>query len=196
MPQQRSEAAREASRRNGARSKGPRTLTGRTRVAYNALRHGLRGRQTIEPAYLPEWLKQVERLVVHCFPELTQRRREFLDRILGCMLLIDQADRLIVEEFGRLDAMLSGTDRAHAQKFDSRRFARLLKYRARFQASRDLAFKRLIVCAYPKEKPAPLFRFRKPPKTRKAKGKDTGISAAQFEKLVREGRSQGAPVSE
>lgn len=196
MPQQRSEAAREASRRNGARSKGPRTLTGRTRVAYNAMRHGLRGRQTIEPAYLPDWLKQVERRVVHCFPELTQRRREFLDRILGCMLLIDQADRLIVEEFGRLDAMLSGTDHDHAQKFDSRRLTRLLKYRARFQASRDMAFKRLIVGAQPKEKPAPLFRFRKPPRTRKVKGKDTGISAAQFEALVREGWNQSAPASE
>ncbi len=196
MPQQRSEAAREASRRNGARSKGPRTLTGRTRVAYNALRHGLRGRQTIEPAYLPEWLKQVERSVVHCYPELTQRRREFLDRILGCMLLIDQADRLIVEEFGRLDAMLSGADREHAQKFDPKRLERLLKYRARFQASRDMAFKRLIVGAHLKKKPAPLFRFRKPRKTRKADGKSTGISAAQFETLVRDGWKQSPPASE
>ena len=196
MPQQRSEAAREASRRNGARSKGPRTLTGRTRVAYNALRHGLRGRQTIEPAYLPDWLKQVERCVVHCYPQLTQRRREFLDRILGCMLLIDQADRLIVEEFGRLDAMLSGSDRELAQKFDPKRLGRLLKYRTRFRARRDLAFKRLIVGAYPPEKREPLFRFRKPPRTRKAKGKGARISAAQMAALVRDAWEQSAPASE
>lgn len=189
MPQQRSEAAREASRRNGAHSKGPRTVMGRTRVAYNALRHGLRGRQTIEPAYLPEWLKAFERGVTACYPDITQRRRECLDRILGCMLLINQADELIVLELERLHATVTGGLPPASEPFDAKRFKRLLQYRRRFRATRDRALSRLIVSAEPKQKHKPLFRFRKP---RKKKAPAMPISAAQFVELIQDGWAESA----
>jgi hypothetical protein len=42
-----SNACAEASRKNGARSRGPRTALGKTRSALNALRHGLRAEKYV-----------------------------------------------------------------------------------------------------------------------------------------------------
>jgi hypothetical protein len=47
-----------ANRRNGRRSRGPRTAAGKLRASRNALRHGLAGVSQLNPAYFP----QIERI--------------------------------------------------------------------------------------------------------------------------------------
>lgn len=49
-PVPRTQAQREASRRNGRRSRGPKTLEGKTRSSANSLKHGLLARQLAPPA--------------------------------------------------------------------------------------------------------------------------------------------------
>jgi len=82
-----SEAAREASRRNGRLSKGPQTVLGRQISARNSFKHGLRGRLSTEPEFLPVWLRSFGERVSFLFGYITQRRREHLDRLLESMLL-------------------------------------------------------------------------------------------------------------
>ena len=73
-----SEAAREASRRNGRFSKGPQTVLGRQISARNSFKHGLRGRLSTEPEFLPVWLRSFAERIPVLFGYITQRRREHL----------------------------------------------------------------------------------------------------------------------
>lgn len=47
MPRKTSAARAAASRRNGAKSRGPKTAAGRARVARNAIKHGLCARRLV-----------------------------------------------------------------------------------------------------------------------------------------------------
>ncbi|HMT48436.1 MAG TPA: hypothetical protein PKE59_14980 [Novosphingobium sp.] len=135
-----SEAAREASRRNGRLSKGPQTVLGRQISARNSFKHGLRGRLSTEPEFLPVWLRSFGERVSFLFGYITQRRREHLDRLLESMLLVTRADRLIGEELAKL-AWLVADDVApqdiDPNLVDLSRLQTLLAYRRRFSASRD-----------------------------------------------------------
>lgn len=144
----RSEAAKEASRANGRRSRGPRSYIGRQISARNAFRHGLRGRQSPEPSFLPPWLKDFDRWIVRTFDYFSQRRRELLDRALVNMLLIEQADRLIAAELNRLGWLLADQPEGAGQSeqaADLVTLERLLTYRRRFSATRDRAISGIVI---------------------------------------------------
>lgn len=141
----RSEAAREASRTNGKRSRGPLSYVGRQISSRNAFKHGLRGRLSAEPAFLPAWLKRFDQKVVKLFGYFSQRRRECLDRSLVNMLLVQQADRLITEELGRLHWLIAGGPAPEPSKSaDLVHLEKLFKYRRRFAASRDRGISRIV----------------------------------------------------
>lgn len=142
-----SEAAREASRRNGRLSKGPQTVLGRQISASNSFKHGLRGRLSTEPEFLPAWLRSFGERIPVLFGYFSQRRREYLDRLLESMLLVTRADRLIGEELARLASLVA--DDAAPQDIDPNlvdlsRLETLLAYRRRFSASRDRGLTQII----------------------------------------------------
>lgn len=147
-PVQRSEAARAASRRNGARGCGPRTHQGKRTSSRNALKHGLRARQSVEPQFLPAWVQMIELRIRSCVGYLGTKRREAMDRALTAMLLLDQVDRALAAEMADLHAQLHSPDlaeRLRDGRFDLARLRKLLGYRCRFRGTRDKALYRFTV---------------------------------------------------
>lgn len=152
-----SPAAQEASRRNGAQSKGPRTKKGKQRSARNAVKHGLRGRSVFDRTQMPHWLRAIDREVALLLSgDLTRVRQELLDEMLLACLQIDQADKLIESASASLFArvaqggggevpafMLEGSDR------ELQRLARLQAYRRRFRGRRDRCLYQLFRQGFP-----------------------------------------------
>lgn len=133
----RSEAARAASRQNGRRSKGPKTVLGRQVSARNAFKHGLRSRQTIAPGILPTWAMMIELKLRATIGTIGQNRREHLDRLLPLIMQIDQVDRLIAGELAKLHAALVNRASLGVADFDFAALQTLFNYRRRFSAARD-----------------------------------------------------------
>lgn len=136
----RSEAAREASRRNGAKSQGPRTVAGKQRAAKNAIKHGLRARQAIVPQDLPEWIHQKVAELQVGLGHIGQRRRELLDRYIVNLMLVEQADRLTYAEVARLfrsDEEDGTMLNVSATDLDLKMLRRLVAYGKRFRVTRD-----------------------------------------------------------
>lgn len=144
----RSSAARQASRRNGAKSKGPRTRAGKAISARNALRHGLRARSSIRPEDLPAWIRAIEADLLTSLDPLGHARREQLDRLLSVLLLLDRADRAIIAQLARVHAVFGagapGEEEPLADQADIATLRKLFAYRKRFRARRDMCLKRII----------------------------------------------------
>lgn len=133
----RSEAARAASRQNGQRSKGPKTILGRQISARNAFKHGLRSRQSIAPGILPTWARMIELKLRATIGEIGQNRREHLDRLIPLIMQLDRVDRLIAAEFARLHAAMADRFSPAGADLDLCALQTLFNYRHRFSAARD-----------------------------------------------------------
>ena len=118
----------------------------------NATKHGLRSQQSHHPVDLPDWIRAIEAELVCSLEPMGHRQREQLNRLLAVLVLIDRVDRLITAEF---DQVFAGLDigrgqpgDAHAQqvaaKTDTSNLRKLIAYRKRFRAQRDMCLRRII----------------------------------------------------
>lgn len=154
----RSPAAQEASRRNGARSKGPRTAKGKWKSAKNAVKHGLRARTALDREQMPEWLREIEREVIRLFFGNVDRiRRERLDELLLAWQQLDRVDTLIDNARARLFAGARNSASSQGPAFmneeepdaELRKLKRLHAYRRRFRGQRDRCIYRRFRAGFP-----------------------------------------------
>lgn len=141
----RSLACAEASRRNGARSKGPRTALGKLKASQSSRKHGLFRAALLTGAELPTSAADLEGIAEpRSTGWLDMADQSQLVRVAAAQL--DEATRLLSEMRAELSSML--VDDA----IDSGRLAELLKqitriarYQRRFRGKRDRALRRLML---------------------------------------------------
>lgn len=136
----RSPAAQAASRRNGARSKGPKTAAGKSRSARNAFKHGFRAQRSL-PEKLPDWLEALERELIDLSGQEGEGRHEHLDRVLLASLLLREVDDMID---ATLSHLLSLPGRAVDEQLRPKELVKLQAYRHRFRVQRDTGIRKLL----------------------------------------------------
>jgi hypothetical protein len=124
-----------ASRRNGARSRGPKTPEGKARAAQNALKHGMRAQQCIVlPGERAAAFEAFEAALLADLAPQGALQTVLAQRIVAASWRLARAERLEAELFceARLDGASPGLALALAVIRDGRRagaFATLLRYR-------------------------------------------------------------------
>ena len=124
-----------ASRRNGARSRGPKTPEGKARSAQNALKHGLRAQQCIVlPGERAAAFEAFEAALLADLAPQGALQTVLAQRIVAASWRLARAERLEAELFceARLDGASPGLALALAVIRDGRgagAFATLLRYR-------------------------------------------------------------------
>ncbi|QQN74416.1 hypothetical protein [Croceicoccus sp. YJ47] len=162
----RSEAARAASRRNGAKSKGPTSPQGKAKAARNAFKHGFRSKRTL-PEPLPPWLAEIEQELAMLAGEVGIGRHPQMERVLLNFLLINEIDTLID---GTIDHLLSLAPCDVAAQLQPRKLATLEYYRHGFRRRRDTGIRLLMATGYRQRQTA----FRNLEREQKRRGKRVG----------------------
>ena len=134
-PRPRTPAQAEASRRNGARSRGPVTDAGRRRSSQNSVRHGLRSKAPVLGAEDARHLAALRSDLLRRWPVATPVERHWLERLAACHL---RQQKLEAIEFLAMDAFLFDADEPDAPEAKPRlpSLATLLRYRR--QVAREM----------------------------------------------------------
>ncbi|MCB1882671.1 MAG: hypothetical protein KDG89_01550 [Geminicoccaceae bacterium] len=134
-PRPRTPAQAEASRRNGARSRGPVTDAGRRRSSQNSVRHGLRSKAPVLGAEDARHLAALRSDLLRRWPVATPVERHWLERLAACHL---RQAKLEAVEFLAMDALLFDADEPDAPHGGQRlpSLATLLRYRR--QVAREM----------------------------------------------------------
>jgi hypothetical protein len=134
-----SPARAEASRRNGARSKGPKTPEGKERSSRNALKHGLcAGHHVVVEGESPEAFVAFEAALVDDLAPAGALQTLLAGRIARAAWRLERAERIEAELFARqMDGPFGDGDLGLALVRDgngARAFETLLRYRGAAQA--------------------------------------------------------------
>jgi hypothetical protein len=127
-----SPARAEASRRNGARSRGPKTPEGKARSAQNALKHGLRAQRCVVlPGERASAFAALEAALMEELAPEGALQSVLAQRIVAASWRLARAERLEAELFA--NNLLAGRGLGHALIRDcnggTRSFDTLLRYR-------------------------------------------------------------------
>ena len=138
MKRPRSPAQIAASRRNGARSTGPRTAVTRARSAKNAVKHGLFRTRSLQRAAIPAQVAELADQLAGVAPSYFDAALHVETIILGELRLAEVAEMLLNlhEQLG----VSLASDAAPAEVSELiTSIARLTRYQRRFRRERDRA---------------------------------------------------------
>jgi hypothetical protein len=143
----RSLAAAEASRRNGALSKGPKTALGKLKASQSSRKHGLFRAGLLTGGEVPALAAGLEDILVHTSTgSLDLADQPELVRLASAQL--DEATRLVGAMRARLDQLLIDDALDTEQlRVLLQRITRMARYQRRFRGKRDRALRRLMAGA-------------------------------------------------
>lgn len=118
----------------------------------NAMKHGLRARQSLRPEDLPDWVREIQAGLLRSLQPLSAYQEEHLTRLILVLVQIDRVDQLITAELGHLVAALDRGSKSNGKETTTSDIAimnasglrKLIAYRKRFRARRDMCLKRIL----------------------------------------------------
>jgi hypothetical protein len=139
-----SEARAQASRRNGARSRGPRTPGGKAAASRNAVKHGLFSVGGIGNGPLPPEAAALAASLAHLDDGRGENAGD-VDVAVGAQAHLEAAQALVAQLDAAIAELLGDATAADA-RFDALSLQRLrmARYLRRFRGRRDRALRRIV----------------------------------------------------